>query len=247
MKWSYCLGLIAAMALLVSASHAEPNGDAKRAAQKAELARVQFLAGSWKGVAQPQRGSSKGAWTEQVEWAWRFEEGKVELAAELDDSKLFESLSMQANGQPGHFILTAAPAASGEPIHYTGSLDDAGKLILTTASPPDGLPARMTLRTVAGGKRLLVLYEKHTDSRKRFTRLAEVGYTRQGSGFGKGGSGPECVVTGGYGSIEVIHNGKTYYVCCTGCRDYFLEKPDEVLAEYAARKAAEKRAAADKK
>jgi ribosomal protein L24E len=69
--------------------------------------------------------------------------------------------------------------------------------------------------------------------------MAEVGYTRKGSGFGKGSSGPECVVTGGFGSIEVMHDGQKYYVCCTGCLEYFKDSPDEVIAEYKARKAAE--------
>ena len=45
----------------------------------------------------------------------------------------------------------------------------------------------------------------------------------------------ECVVTGGLGTIEVTHNGKTYYVCCTGCRDYFNENAEKVLAELAAK------------
>jgi hypothetical protein len=68
-----------------------------------------------------------------------------------------------------------------------------------------------------------------------FTRLAELGYTRQGSGFGKNVAQRECIVTGGLGTIEVMHNGQSYYVCCTGCRDYFHQNPDKVLAEYAAR------------
>ena len=246
MKWSSCLALMTAMVLVVSATHAEPDGNTKLATQKAELARVQFLVGSWKGVGQPQRGSSKGAWTEQVEWAWRFEDGNVQLAAELKDSKWFSNFSLQAGKRPKYFVLVAKPLAGGDSIRYTGPLDDEGKLILTTESPPSGLPVRMTLRTVAEGKRLLVLYEQRTDRRQRLTRLAEVGYTRQGSGFGQGSSGPECVVTGGFGSIEVTHQGKTYLVCCTGCRDYFLANPDEVLAEYAARKAEEKREAAAK-
>ena len=50
----------------------------------------------------------------------------------------------------------------------------------------------------------------------------------------------ECVVTGGLGTIEVSFEGKTYYVCCTGCRDYFNDNPKEVLAEYFARKEEEK-------
>jgi YHS domain-containing protein len=83
------------------------------------------------------------------------------------------------------------------------------------------------------------LYEKRIGANS-FGRLAEVGYTRKGSSFGKGGSGPECVVTGGYGTMKVEHAGKTYYVCCTGCRDLFNADPEGVLAEYRERKAQER-------
>jgi hypothetical protein len=76
--------------------------------------------------------------------------------------------------------------------------------------------------------------------RDSYARLAEVGSTRKGRSFAKAvASGPECVVTGGLGTIAVEYLGRTYYVCCTGCRDLFREDPERVLAEYRERKAAE--------
>ena len=71
----------------------------------------------------------------------------------------------------------------------------------------------------------------------RLQSLAEIGYTRKGSGFGKGSTGPECIVTGGFGSMKVSFKGQEYYVCCTGCRDLFNDNPEAVLAEYKQRKA----------
>ena len=94
---------------------------------------------------------------------------------------------------------------------------------------------RATIETI-----LKAWLERKSPNSDLFVRLAEVGYTRQGSGFGKGSTQRECVVTGGLGTIAVTHNGQTYYVCCTSCRDYFNESPEKVLAEYAARKEAEK-------
>ena len=107
------------------------------------------------------------------------------------------------------------------------------------ASPiADDLPAQISMRLVASGKRLVILYERRIG--ERFARLAEVGYTRVGSNFGKGTSFIECVVTGGKGTIPVSHNGKSYYVCCSGCKELFEDDPEQVLREYAERKAAEK-------
>ncbi len=230
-----CFGIAVCAALVVAAEQA----DDPLASQKQRLAKMQVLVGSWRGVAQPQRGSSKGSWIEQAEWAWKFDQDQVALEADIADGKLFSSAHLAAGEEPGAFVLRAKPTRGGDEVEYQGQLDDEGKLTLVATAPVDGLPARISIRTVAGGDRLLVLYEKQTPG-AQYARLAEIGYTRKGSGFGKGSSGPECVVTGGFGSIEVTHAGKTYYVCCTGCRDYFNDNPEEVLAEYAARKAAEK-------
>ena len=49
---------------------------------------------------------------------------------------------------------------------------------------------------------------------------------------------PLCVVTEGRGTIQVSYKGKTYWVCCTGCRDLFKDHPERVLAEAAAREKA---------
>jgi YHS domain-containing protein len=44
------------------------------------------------------------------------------------------------------------------------------------------------------------------------------------------------VITGGLGTIAVSYNGKTYYVCCTGCRDEFNQNPAKAIKEYEERK-----------
>ena len=36
-----------------------------------------------------------------------------------------------------------------------------------------------------------------------------------------GSTAPECIVTGGKGTIPVGFGGKTYYVCCSGCKELF--------------------------
>ena len=125
-------------------------------------------------------------------------------------------------------------------IFFFGREIKEGALVVTSAEPAGERPARISLRLVAGGDRLLVLYEKRVGE-GAYARLAEVGSTRKGSSFAKNAaSGPECVVTGGLGTIALVHKGKTYHVCCSGCRDLFLEDPEGVLEEYRQRKAAER-------
>jgi Archaeal TRASH domain len=47
----------------------------------------------------------------------------------------------------------------------------------------------------------------------------------------------ECIVSGGLGTIAVSHEGKTYYVCCTGCRDEFRENAAKYVKEFEAKRA----------
>jgi hypothetical protein len=214
-----------------------------RTADQRALVVAQAYVGEWKGVGQPKRGSNQGAWTEEAQWAWRFPEGRAELVAELTHDKFFSQLQLQAGDQVGQFVLVATPPGAGPqakpvPRRFIGTAADGG-LVFTAEQAGDDEPARISLRLVAGGDRMLVLYERRTGG--AYFRLAEVGSTRKGSSFAKNiATGPQCVVTGGLGTIAVEHQGKKYYVCCTGCRDLFKDDPEGVLAEYRQRKAAER-------
>jgi hypothetical protein len=230
-----CGMLIATIVTAADAPTEDRSRDDKRA-----LAGIQSYVGEWRSVGQPKRGSNQGAWTEQSTWAWHFDGGRAELTAELTGNKYFAKLQLQAGDMPGEFILLATPpgqANADKPRRFTGNVSH-GAVVMTADEPQASAPGRLTFRLVAGGDRMLVLYEK--GSGQSFTRLAEVGSTRKGSSFARAGAnGPECVVTGGLGTIVVEHEGKKYYVCCGGCRDYFLENPAAVLAEFRERKAAE--------
>ncbi len=210
------------------------------AADKEALAPLQGFVGAWKGVGQPKRGSSRGAWTQECECSWRFETNRASLVFRSPGAKYYASAELLRGDEKNqfHWIGTLPDGKTTE--HFTGSPDENGKLTLVSDAPAKDRPARISLRLVARGNRLVVLYERKLTGTNRYTRLAEVGYTRKGSSFARGPSGPECIVTGGHGSMTVAHAGKTYYVCCTGCRDLFLEDPEAVLAEYRQRKAAEK-------
>lgn len=226
-------GLLAA--LLVAA----PDEVKPATRDKEALAPLQAYVGQWRGVGMPKRGSNRGAWTETSQWAWRFEDGRAELVARLEGGKFYRQLQVRPGDEPGQFVLLASTGEEPSAERFTGALED-GALRVTADEPRGERPARITVRLVARGDRMVVLYEKRLGEDSH-ARLAEVGSTRKGSSFAQNAaSGPECVVTGGLGEIAVEHDGKTYYVCCTGCRDLFLEDPAGVLEEYRQRKAAER-------
>jgi hypothetical protein len=232
--WRSILGSALALAAVVVAGDQSPND------QKEQLSKLQPLVGQWRGVGQPQRSSVKDSWVEEADWAWNFDKDAPSLVAKLPKGKYFSELRLTAAPNAGRYQLRAIAAADGQTVRYSGNLDEQNQLVLTVDQAREGCPIRLSFRFAAGGDRLLLLMEKPGTADGQFARLAEVGYTRQGSGFGKNVAQRECVVTGGLGTIEVTHNGKTYYVCCTGCRDYFNENAEKVLAEHAARVSAKK-------
>jgi hypothetical protein len=227
--------------VFLGAEDADERETSKLESSKQSLSKLQDYVGDWRGVGQVKRGSTRGAWRETCGWAWKFDDDGASLVFKIEDAKFFDSGLLRTLDGGERFELTAK-SKNKKSARYTGAIDDDGVLRLTALDRVDKEPARLTLRQVADGKRMLILYEKQV-GQDRFSRLAEVGYTRKGSNFGKGTNYVECVVTGGVGTIAVTHQGKTYYVCCTGCRDYFNEDPAGALAEYRERKEEEKRKA----
>ncbi|HZZ73352.1 MAG TPA: YHS domain-containing protein [Pirellulales bacterium] len=207
---------------------------ATNAADKAALSVWNNLVGSWKGVGQLQRGSSKGSWSEAIACRWDFAKGHAALILDDPDGKYFSNVVLKPGKQAGEFLLTATLPDGKTTAAYSGARTADGKLVLANDQAAEGQPGRLTWQVVAGGDRLVVLAEKSLGN-GRYSRLGEIGYTRAGSGFGKGGGGPECVVTGGQGTIAVEYKGQTYYVCCSGCKAAFNENPEQILAEYKAR------------
>ena len=111
---------------------------------------------------------------------------------------------------------------------YEGDLK-AGTLRLERKDPATGDVHRLTANTAAEGVRLVMKWETQAGGKGVFAPGVQLAGSRDGESIAKTAKKPECVVTGGAASIAVSHNGKTYYVCCTGCRDAFNEAPEKFV------------------
>ncbi len=229
-RWRYIAVLLTV--LMIGADRPDEQINGKQA-----LSKLQDYVGQWRGVGQVRRGSTQGAWSETADWAWKFKDGHASLTFKVADAKYFATGTLRAVAGDAAFELDVE--SDNAKLTYAGQLDEAGSLVLDAVDAPAEQPARISIRQVAEGKRMLVLFERRVGE-DRYLRMAEVGYTREGSDFGKGTNYVECVVTGGVGTIPVTFEGKTYYVCCTGCRDLFNDDPAAALAEYRERKEQEK-------
>jgi YHS domain-containing protein len=227
--------IFAAVVLLVAADGPQPG---RRADQEA-LKPFAGLVGDWRGTGQPQRGSAKGAWTETGGWAWKLSPDHAALELTVGKGKFLRSATLRRGKGPNAFALDAV-LADGAKRTYVGTHAEKKPLALT-AEPPDGDGPRRVVLTPLHDTRFLLLFEGAGAEGSGFRKLAEVGYTRQGVAFAAGESGPLCIVTEGRGTTQVSYKGKTYWVCCSGCKDLFNDDPEAVLAEAAAREKAKQK------
>ena len=204
-----------------------------RTAMQEALSPFNSLIGGWRGSGQVQRGSTRGAWRETGTFVWKFSGGKVGIEYQVKDAQHVQTGLISWDAAKKAFTMDALLADKSKQT-FRGQFE---KQVLTLVSEPDvdEMISRITLRQL-NDKRMLVLYEKRRADQSFYARVGEVGYTREGTRLASSdSSGPECVVTGGEGTIKVMHEGKTYYVCCTGCRDAFNDDPVGILADYRAK------------
>lgn len=239
------------MALLAFAEDREKKTETKvnasdkesRTAIQEALAEFNPLVGGWRGVGQPVRNSSKGSWPETAEWIWEIKKEHVGLRYAIKDGKLLKSALLTWDPQEKDFVLMAQLPDQTERT-YTGRISG-NKLTLQSPADADGSEHQIVV-TQLNEKRTLVLFQIRPQGQQEFTRVAEVGYTREGTKLAdEGVGGPECIVTGGKGTMSTVYKGKKYWFCCTGCRDAFLDDPDGIIAQ-AEEKAAKKKEAAAK-
>lgn len=208
------------------------------------------LIGSWKGVGIPEANKVKG-WPETHAWAWAFDEGKpVALNVTFEGDDMIESARLGYEPDLKLYRLEGHDP-EGKPFTYTGKLDDA-KSALTLDREQDltgGIKQRLTLRLNSNAIRYEIRDDRQEPGAPRFARVVEIKMGKEGESFAAGGGAsnlPKCILTGGAATMSVTFEGKSYPVCCTGCRDEFEANPERWVKKAAERAAAEAKAGKDK-
>ena len=226
------------MGFVVTSMADDPAAETTKQAAIQSLQEYNLLIGGWRGVGQLKRGSQTGAWQERAESLWELKPKSHGIRWNVDAGKHWKSALLSYDESKKLYVL-AVKTLDDTSRTYRGRIDEK-RLVMQTDVDEQKEIHRATL-TVLNENRVTLLLEKRPEQQSFFTRVAEIGYQREGTRLAVAGSaGPECVVTGGLGTIAVTHQGKTYYVCCTGCREAFNDDPDGVLADYQKRKEAER-------
>jgi YHS domain-containing protein len=208
------------------------------------LAPFAHLVGAWKGQAIPQANRVRG-WTERHLWAWDFEAGRpVGLTITFEASKTLKSARLRYDGAAKAYRLEGSDP-DGKPVAFAGPIDPKGQVLRLDRTPASarGPAERLTLRLNSNRIRYTWLLETRAAGAPQYARTIDVNLGKEGESFAAGGAEanlPQCVMTGGAATMSVSFNGKTYPVCCTGCRDEFLANPEKYAAKAAQRAGAAK-------
>lgn len=226
--------------------------DQSRRALLEAMKPLQIMLGSWRGTTQKEVGDFKALDT--PEWVWDFQTDRNQPAmvmkseasaylrsmrlTYLPDSGLFKMTATDADGKVREFEgKFTAPAeefqGDDQKMHVKYKLE----LKQTNGESPRDT-WQVTFNQQENHRYLVELARR---SGSNFIRFDTIANQRAGTSFAKSDDDygeRECIISGGLGTMQVSYKGKSYWVCCTGCKAAFDEDPVSWIAEFEAKKAA---------
>ncbi len=210
------------------------------------------LVGGWMGLVQ------KKATQEQHRWLWDFKSDKTfpALVLKAPEGNYFVEMRLTFDPRKDKYVMTVVDKDS-------KSRQFEGQFVEQPHDVPSDDPK------ILDRKYKLELVETENDNQRerfRFTinqqennrYLVEVGRARgmgmfqaidviasqrEGTSFARADSDygeKTCVISEGLGTSTVSYEGKTYWVCCSGCKAAFEDDPKGWIAKFEAKKKAKK-------
>jgi len=211
---------------------------------RAALKPLQILVGNWNGT-------SRKAVLDQPSWAWDLKTDpkqpalrmKSEKGQFVRDGRLtffpatqeFEFTAIDAEGKTRVF----RGAFSREVQDVPGDdkkLQRTYKLELTEAqADADGDQWRVAINQQENNRYIMEIDRKRGGG--QFLRLDTINTQREGTSFALSDTDygdKTCVVSQGLGTTSVSYKGKSYWVCCSGCKAAFEDEPERWIAKWEA-------------
>lgn len=225
------------------------SGEEKTSSVIRALQPLQTLVGSWRGITYKEIGGAKAV--EEPEWVWDVQTDREQpaLVMRSDTSPYFASARLTYLLDQRKYQLTTIDRDGTERV-YTGDFTkpvdevsgDDNRLqrtfeleFLQVEPAARRRLARVILHQQDNNRYLMEVYDQRGE---QFARYDTVGNQRQGTSFALSDTGygeKTCIVSQGLGTIAVSHAGRTYYVCCTGCKAAFEEEPERWVEKLAQR------------
>lgn len=229
-----------ALGLCSTSTRADESEDVMEALQS-----IQEIVGEWGGSGKFEGGSGANiqGWDEKVACTWKFNKsGKVSLYltfADKDDKskgRLLDEGMITFDPEKKTYLFRAYKTGGSDDalVQFEGKPKTKTNIVFDRIEKGDADDQldRFDLKILNDGDRLVYAFQKRLGKSKVYRPFAQMALDRTGTSLAGGAAkGPKCIVTGGAGLMTVSHDGKTVYVCCTGCRDAFLANPAKYLAK----------------
>ncbi len=215
---------------------------------------MQVLLGQWRGTTRRVFEGFKAV--DHHEWVWDLtsQDAQPALVMKSDKSPYVREARLTWLPDTTEYQLTLTDADGGQrvlrgtftrPVADTpgddGKLHRTFVLTLTQTDPPDAAEyLQLAINQQENDRYLLEVSRQR--GRAAFRRLDTVSTQREGTSFALSDSDygdKTCIISQGLGTIAVTYQGRTYWVCCSGCKAAFEEDPERWIKRAAAAKAGE--------
>lgn len=222
---------------------ADPVDEAARVdSVMAALRPLQILLGRWNGT-------SRKAVLDQPEWVWDLTTDRRQPALVLTSDKgvyihegrltfLTASQEYEFSVKDGEGNRRVYRGAFSKPVQDVPGDDQKPqrtyKLLLTEVVPQDAPEQWQLAIGQQENNRYIVEVDRKRGS-GRFQRVDTVNTQREGTSFAISDTDygdKTCLISQGLGTISVSYAGKSYWVCCTGCKAAFEEDPKKWVAKW---------------
>ena len=225
-----------------------PSTDAEKMESVVQAMKpLQIMLGKWRGTTnQKFKGFSA---VEELEWIWDFRTDRAQpaLTVKSDKSPYIREGRLTYLPQEQLFQFTVKNPEGvehmmrgkfeKEPEEFTG--DDnkpqrTYKLVMIEGEPAGDEAWKVALDQQENNRYLVQFSRKRGTG--KFQMADTVGTQRLGTSFAASDEDygeKKCIISGGLGTSTVSYNGKTYWVCCSGCQAAFNDDPKRWLAKMA--------------
>jgi hypothetical protein len=209
------------LALTSDVAQAAETPREKQAILKA-LQEFNDFIGDWSGKGEAKTGKND-FWDETMSWNWKFNKDSApNLTVKFKNNKQFSYAEVKfVPDKKVYQLIVPGKEKTDKDQVFEGKIV---RRVLELTRSDDASKDKYTIRMSSTNEGALFNLEylvqtagKGIDKSQFVVRSKKEGVSISG------GKKNECVVSGGVGTIPVSYNGKTYYVCCGGCRDAFNE------------------------
>lgn len=224
-----CAALLGLWFVVAQSMAAEDFKTSKQALQA-----LNEYVGSWNLDAKSGPLKKKESWQETVEWGWKFKGQDAWMVLKFKGSKVFKSGEVKYDLKKKQYEFTMVDVNDKKQL-YNGNIDN-NYLTLEGLDPSTKETKRLKM-AIAGEIRLLYSVAVKPEGKTIYGIAYEIAGTREGESLSAGQRMErECVVSGGLGNGTVSYMGRTYWICCSGCRDAFAENAKFFVDAFEAKK-----------